>query len=151
MIRARAAVLVLLAMPAGLACGDDDDTADRFRDGYNQAIERLNEVNSDIQESGEQLAAQPGAEIGRQFDRIAETAARTRAELAELEPPEQAREEFEELLAAVQDGIRDIRAAADAARTESQERFNDAAERLSESGQEIAEAEEELKDAVESD
>jgi methyl-accepting chemotaxis protein len=151
MIRARAAVLVLLAMPGGLACGDDDDTADRFRDGYNQAIERLNEVNSDIQESGEQLAAQPGAEIGRQFDRIAETAARTRAELAELEPPEQAREEFDELLAAVQDGIRDIRAAADAARTESQERFNDAAERLSESGQEIAEAEEELKDAVESD
>jgi methyl-accepting chemotaxis protein len=151
MIRARAAVLVLLAIPSGLACGDDDDTADRFRDGYNQAIERLNEVNSDIQESGEQLAAQPGSEIGRQFDRIAETAARTRAELAELEPPEQAREEFDELLAAVQDGIRDIRAAADAARTESQERFNEAAERLSESGQEIAEAEEELKDAVESD
>jgi methyl-accepting chemotaxis protein len=151
MIRARAAVLVLLAVPVGLACGDDDDTADRFRDGYNQAIERLNEVNSDIQESGEQLAAQSGDEIGRQFDRIAETAARTRADLAELEPPEQAREEFDELLAAVQDGIRDIRAAADAARTESQDRFNAAAERLSQSGQEIAEAEEELKDAVESD
>jgi hypothetical protein len=151
MISARAAILVLLTVPAGLACGDEDGTADRFRDGYNQAIERLNEVNSSIQESGEALSAAPGDEIGRQFDRIAETAARTRAELAELEPPEQAREEFDELLAAVQEGITDIRAAADAARTENQNRFNEAAERLSESGQEIADAEQELKDAVETD
>jgi|Tabmets5t2r1_1033131.scaffolds.fasta_scaffold14646_3 hypothetical protein len=151
MIRVRAAVLVLLAVPSGLACGDEDGAGDRFREGYNQAVERLNEVNSNIQESGEELAAQPGDEIGRQFDRIAETAARTRAELAELEPPEQAREEFDALLAAVEDGIRDIRAAADAARTENQARFNEAAERLSETGQEIGEAEQELKDAVESD
>src|SRR5918992_2404954 len=98
MISARVALLVLLTVPAGLSCGDEDGAADRFRDGYNQAIERLNEVNSSIQESGEDLAAQPGDEIGRQFDRIAETAARTRGELAELEPPEQAREEFEALL-----------------------------------------------------
>ena len=151
MISARVALLVLLTVPAGLACGDEDGAADRFRDGYNQAIERLNEVNSNIQESGEDLAAQPGDEIGRQFDRIAETAARTRGELAELEPPEQAREEFEALLAAVQEGVRDIRAAADAARTENQDRFNEAAEQLSESGQDIAAAEQELKDAVESD
>jgi hypothetical protein len=151
MIRVCAALLVLLAVPSGLACGDEDGADDRFREGYNQAVERLNEVNSNIQESGEELAARPGDEIGREFDRIAETAARTRAELAELEPPEQAREEFDALLAAVEDGIRDIRAAADAARTENQARFNDAAERLSETGQEIGEAEQELKDAVESD
>jgi DNA repair exonuclease SbcCD ATPase subunit len=151
MIRACAAAVALLAVPAGLACGGEDETAERFREGYNRAIERLNEVNSNIQESGEDLAAQPGGEIGRQFDRIAETAARTRADLAELDPPEQARAEFDELLAAVQDGIRDIRSAADAARTENQARFNEAAERLSESGQDIAAAEQELKDAVESD
>jgi hypothetical protein len=151
MLRVCAAALVLLAAPAGLACGDDDGTADRFRDGYNRAVERLNEVNSNIQESGDDLAAQPGSEIGREFDRIAETAARTRAELAELEPPDEARDEFEDLLAAIEDGVRDIRAAADAARTENQDRFNEAAEQLSESGEEIGEAEQELKDAVESD
>jgi hypothetical protein len=151
MIRARAAALLLLAAPAGLACGDESGATDRFRDGYNQAIERLNEVNSNIQERGEELTAQPGAEIGREFDRIAATAARTRDDLAELEPPDDAREEFDDLLAAIEDGIRDIRAAADAARTEKQERFNAAAEQLSESGGEIARAEQNLKDAVESD
>jgi tetrahydromethanopterin S-methyltransferase subunit G len=151
MISARAAALVLLATASGLACGDEDGAAERFRDGYNQAIQRLNEVNSNIQERGEELAAQPGEEIGREFDRIAATAARTHEELAELEPPEEAKEEFDELLAAVQEGVRDIRAAADAARTENQDRFNEAAERLSETGQDIAAAEQELKDAVESD
>jgi acyl-CoA reductase-like NAD-dependent aldehyde dehydrogenase len=151
MISARAAVLVLLAVPAGLACGEDDGAADRFREGYNRAVERLNEVNSDIQESGEELAARPGDEIGREFDKIAETAAQTRDDLAELEPPDRAKEEFEDLLAAIEDGIGDIRAAADAARRENQERFNEAAERLSESGEEIGAAEQELKDAVESD
>jgi hypothetical protein len=151
MIRARAAALVLLAATAGLACGGEDETADRFRDGYNAAIERLNEVNSNIQEQGAELTARPGGEIGREFDRIAETAAQTRADLAALEPPERAREEFDELLDSIEDGISDIRAAADAARRENQDRFNEAAEQLSESGQDIAAAEQNLKDAVESD
>jgi uncharacterized membrane protein YccC len=146
---ARAApFLVVLALAA---CGGDDETEDRFREGYNAAIQRLNEVNANIQESGEELASKPGHAIGREFDRIADTAARTRADLAELEPPEDARDEFDELLEAIADGVSDIRAVAEAARRENQARFQEATERLSESGEEIAEAEAELKDAVESD
>jgi hypothetical protein len=151
MVRPLVVAVVLLAALGGLACGGDDGAADRFREGYNRAIQRLNEVNSNIQESGAELAARPGDEIGREFDRIAETAARTRDDLAELEPPDEAREEFDELLAAIEDGVRDIRAAADAARSGNQDRFNEAAERLSESGREIGAAEQALKDAVESD
>jgi hypothetical protein len=151
MTAARAAALVLVAAGVGLGCGGEDDTADQFRDDYNAAIEGLNEVNTNIQESGAELAGKPGGQIAGEFDRIAEAAERTRSNLAELDPPEDARDEFDELLAAIEDGVDDIRAVADAARQENQERFREATQALSESGQEISEAEAELKDAVESD
>ena len=151
MTRARAAVFLLLAALVGGGCGDDDDTADQFRDGYNAAIERLNEVNANIEDSGQELTTQPGSEIAQEFDRIAETAAQTRADLADLEPPEDARDEFDELLGAIEEGVANIRAVADAAREGNREQFREATQGLSESGEEISEAETELKDAVESD
>ena len=151
MIRARGATLLLIAALVGAGCGDDDDTANQFREGYNAAIERLNEVNTDIQESGEELASQPGGEIAREFDRIADTAAQTRSDLADLQPPEDARDEFDELLGAIEAGVDNIRAVADAARDGNQQEFLDATQALSESGEEISAAEKELKDAVESD
>jgi acyl-CoA reductase-like NAD-dependent aldehyde dehydrogenase len=151
MTGARAAAFVAVAALMAAGCGGEDETADEFRDGYNAAIERLNQVNSNIQESGEELASKSGSEIAREFERIAETAAQTRADLADLEPPEGARDEFNELLGAIEEGVADIRAVAKAARTENQQQFQDATEALSESGGEISEAENELKDAVESD
>lgn len=151
MTSARAAAFVLLAALVGLGCGGEDETADRFRDGYNAAIQRLNAVNSNLEESGEELTSKPGGEIAREFDRIADTAARTRADLAELEPPEDARDEFDELVAAIEDGVGDIRAVAEAARRENQDRFREATEQLSERSEEISKAETELKDAMESD
>jgi hypothetical protein len=150
MTRPRAALLLLLAALVGAGCGGEDETADRFKDGYNAAIERLNDVNANIQESGEQLAAQSGSEIGKEFDRIAATAAQTRAELADLRPPEDARDEFDELLGAIRGGVSNIRAVADAARAGNQEQFQEATEALAESGEEISEAERRLKDAVDS-
>jgi acyl-CoA reductase-like NAD-dependent aldehyde dehydrogenase len=151
MTRAPAAIFLLLAALVAVGCGQDDDSADQFRDGYNAAIQQLNSVNNDVRASGEELATRPGPEIAREFDRIAETAARTRADLAKLEPPEGAGDEFDELLAAIEDGVASIRAVANAARKENQQQFLDAREALSESGEEISAAENELKDAVESD
>jgi uncharacterized membrane protein YccC len=145
----RLAALVLFATLLAAGCGGEDEGADRFREGYNAAVERLNEVNSDIQASGEELASKPGGQIAREFDRIADTAGQTRAELEDLSPPEDARDEFERLLTAIEDGVRDLRAVADAARRENQDRFLEATQSLSESGQEISEAENALKDAVE--
>jgi hypothetical protein len=151
MIRVRAAGFLLLAALIGVGCGGDDDTTDQFRNGYNAAIERLNEVNTNLEESGEELVSQPGSKIAREFERIARAAAQTRAELAELAPPGEARDEFDQLLAAIRDGVKSIREVADAAREGNQDRFQEATEALSESGQEISQAEAELKDAVESD
>jgi hypothetical protein len=145
---ARVATFMLCAALLWTGCGGEDEEANEFREGYNAAVERINQVNSNIEESGQELASKPGGEIAREFERIADTAAQTRAELAELDPPEEARDEFDELLAAIKDGVEDIRAVADAARSENQDRFLEATQALSESGQEISEAENELKDAV---
>jgi acyl-CoA reductase-like NAD-dependent aldehyde dehydrogenase len=151
MIRARAAAFLLLAALVGVGCGEDDETTGQFRDGYNAAIERLNEVSTDIQESGEEPTTKPGSEVARELERVADAAAQARAELAELEPPEDARDEFDALLAAIRDGVRNFRAAADAARAEDQDRFQEAKQELSGSSEEISRADDELKDAVESD
>ena len=151
MTRGPAAIVLLLAALVAAGCGEDDDTADQFRDGYNAAIQRLNAVDTDIQESGEDVATKPGPQIAREFNRIAETAAQTRTDLAELEPPERARDEFDELLAAIEGGVASLRAVANAARKENQQQYQDATEALSESSEEISAAENELKDAVETD
>jgi uncharacterized membrane protein YccC len=151
MVRSRAAGFLLLAALIGLGCGEGDETTNQFREGYNAAIERLNEVNTNLQESGEELTSQPGSKIAREFEGIADTAAQTRSELAELQPPEEARDEFDDLLAAIGQGVDDIRGVADAARSRNQVRFQEATEALEESAQEISAAEQELKDAVESD
>lgn len=148
MIRTRVAALALaLALPAG-GCGGEDDGANEFREGYNAAVERLSEVNTGVQDSGRNLAGKSGAEISREFGRIADIAAQTRERLDGLDPPEDADDEFERLLAALDQGVRDIRSAAEAARREDRERFAEAAEALAESGQEINRAESALKDAV---
>jgi serine phosphatase RsbU (regulator of sigma subunit) len=151
MIRARAALFLLLTALVAVGCGGEDESADEFRDGYNAAIMRLNDVNSSIQETGEELASKPGDEIAQEFDRIAETTAQTREDLSELEPPDRARFAFEELLAAIEEGVEDLRAVASAARTENRQQYEDATEALAASAEEISEAETELKDAVESD
>jgi hypothetical protein len=151
MIRARAASVLLLVGLVGAGCGESDDTASQFRDDYNDAIGPLNAVNSSIEEAGEDISSKSGPQISREFDRIAESADRTRFELSNLEPPEGAQDELDALVAAIDDGIDDLRAVARAAKQENQQRYVDATEALSESGEEISRAEMELKDAVESD
>jgi hypothetical protein len=151
MIRACAAAVVLLMGLLGAGCGESDDAANQFRDDYNDAIGPLNAVNSSIEEAGEDVGSKSGPQISREFDRIARSADRTRSELSNLEPPEGAQDELDELVAAIDDGTEDLRAVARAAKEEDQQQFAEATEALSESGEEISRAEMELKDAVESD
>src|SRR5918996_6653072 len=121
MIRARAAVVLLLLGLVAAGCGESDESANQFRDDYNDAIGPLNPVNSRIQEAGEDAGRMSGPQISREFDRIADSADRTRFELSNLEPPEGAQDELDALVAAIDDGIRDLRAIARAARQENQQ------------------------------
>jgi hypothetical protein len=137
--------LVLIAFLGG--CGDDEET-DQFREDYNAAVERLSEIDTEINSAASGAAEQSNQEIAEEFGSIAQTAERTRTDLAALEPPDDAQDEFDTLLAALQDGVSNLRAVANAAKQDDPEAAREAARELAQSGEEINAAEEALKDAV---
>jgi hypothetical protein len=148
MTRTRLAAIALALALGAAGCGGGGDDADQFREDYNAAVDRLNEVNTNIQESGQSIASQSGEEIAEDFNRIAETAEKTRQDLEDLDPPDDAQQEFDRLLSSVEEGVQALRATAEAAREENQQRFLEAAQRLSQTGEKITDAESALKQAV---
>ncbi len=148
MNRTRAAALAAMTLAIALpvaACGGDD--SDEFREDYNAAVEDLSKVNDDIGQAAG-AAGDSNKQIAKKFDEIADTAEQTRTDLAALEPPEDAKEEFDELLAALKKGVADLRAVADAAISNDPAAATQAVADLSKSGAEITKAENALKDAV---
>jgi hypothetical protein len=137
--------LLLLAFLGG--CGDDEET-DQFREDYNAAVERLSKIDAEIGTAASGAAGQSNQEIAEEFGGIAQTAEQTRSDLSELEPPDDAKDEFDELLAALEDGLANLRAVANAARQDDPKGAREAARELAQSGEEINAAEEALKDAV---
>jgi ABC-type transporter Mla subunit MlaD len=134
-----------VALPAA-GCGGDD--SDQFREDYNAAVERLSKINSDIGSAAGGAAGQSNDAIAREFDKIADTAEQTRSDLAELDPPDDAKEEFDTLLASLEQGVDDLRAVASAAKSDNPAKANEAVRDLARTGQEITEAENALKKAV---
>jgi hypothetical protein len=124
-------VLVLLAM-AG--CGGGDDS---FAEDYNKAVEPLAGLQSEMGTSA------------RQFDRLAEKTRQTRANLADLDPPEDAQEEMDTLLSGLAGVTEDLTAVADAVRSKDSVKQQRAAKRLVESSTEVQRAETALQQAVE--
>jgi len=125
-----AALLVLLAL-AG--CGGEDSS---FTEDYNHAVRplaRLGEVGSE-----------PAA-----FERLARSTERTRANLAKLDAPEEAQEEFDALLARLDDVTRDLGAVASAERSKDVVKQRRAARRLVRSSNAVERAETALKEALE--
>lgn len=111
------ATCLLLAVLLGLSgCGESDSEADGFSEGYNAAIERLGRVNQELAGLEASSRSRSNRAIGRAFDRFAEAVESTRGDLARLEPPERAAQEFAGLLAALDESVSASRRAAAAAR-----------------------------------
>jgi alanyl-tRNA synthetase len=146
MKRCLTAVATVLLV-AVTACGESEDNS--FREDYNQAVKPLSELNSDIGNS----ISTPGddkknAEVAQQFEALAAKTEQTRANLSELDAPEDAKEELDKLLAALQGSIDDFKAVAQAAKDSDPAAAKQAAEDLQESGAAIGEAETALQNAV---
>jgi hypothetical protein len=124
------ALLVLLA-PA--ACGGSDSS---FAEDYNQAVKPLSRL-------GQGMGTQAS-----EFDRLARRTEQTRANLAKLEAPEDARTEFDTLLASLNRVTGDLSAVADATRSKDVVRQKRAAKRLVRSSGEVQRAEADLRRAV---
>jgi uncharacterized phage infection (PIP) family protein YhgE len=140
------ALAALLAVGAP-ACGGDDDS-DQFREDYNAAVDKLSKINTDIGTAAGGATKQSNKTIANEFDQIADTAEQTRSRLSDLDPPEDAKDEFDKLLSALETGVQDLRAVAKAARANSPQEANQAVKKLAQTGQQITEAENALKAAV---
>jgi hypothetical protein len=149
MTRTRLGALAALAVAFSLsisACGESDDNS--FKEDYNAAVKPLTELNSNLDDSLGDSAGKSNDAIAKEFEQLADKAAQTRANLAELDPPEDAKQEFDRLLAALRDGTNDLGAVADAAKGDNPTDAARAAQELVKSGTKIQEAETALQDAV---
>jgi hypothetical protein len=125
------AVLVLLVV-AGCGGGNDSFTGD-----YNKAVKPL----ANLQTGG-------GSSAGK-FDRLADRTRQTRRNLADLDPPDDAQDELDKLLAGLDGVTRDLSAVANAMRSKNPKEQADAAKQLVESSSEVQKAETALQQAVE--
>jgi hypothetical protein len=149
MNRTRLAVALALACLLGIAftaCGEDENN--EFKEDYNTAVKPLSELNRDIGSSLSGAAGQSNDAIATQFDKLADKAQQARDNLAELDPPEDAKESFDKLLSSLQDGTDDLRAVASAAKEGDPQEARQAAQDLVSSGQEIQKAETALQKDV---
>ena len=126
-----ALVLVLLAV-AG--CGEAESS---FTSDYNEAVKPLSEL-------GQGLGSNPAA-----FDRLAKSATQTRKNLAKLDAPEDARDEFKALLGRLDAVTADLTEVASAERDRDVVRQRRAAKELVRSSNSLERAETALKQAVE--
>lgn len=150
MSRTRTGALAALLAGFSLAlaaCGGDDDNA--FKEDYNRAVKPLSELNADIGSSIGGAGGKSNDEIAKEFDNLAAKAQQTRDNLADLDPPEGAEEQFDELLSSLQTGTEDLRAVAAAAKEADPAAAGEASRDLVESGTQIQKAETALQDAVE--
>jgi hypothetical protein len=124
--------LLVLLLVAG--CGGSDDS---FTEDYNEAGRPLSELNGEL-----------GSSAG-EYDRLAKRTRQTRENLADLDPPEGAQDELDELLEGLDKVTRDLGAVADAVRSKDPVRHARAAKRLVRSSAEVRRAENGLRRAVE--
>ena len=125
------ALLVLLVV-AG--CGGSDDS---FTDDYNEAVKPLSELGANV-----------GSSAG-EFDRLAAKTKKTRDNLADLDPPDDAQDEMDKLLTGLEGVTRDLSAVADAVREKDPAQQAEAAKQLVQSSSEVQRAETALQQAVE--
>jgi hypothetical protein len=124
--------LVLLAV-AGCGGGSDDS----FTEDYNKAVKPLSELKSNM-----------GTDAA-QFDKLAERTDETRDNLADLDPPEDAQDEMDRLLAGLDRVTEDLSGVADAVRSKDPVEQQNAAKRLVQSSADVQQAETALQQAVE--
>ena len=142
--RRLAALLPILAVSAAVAaCGGSDD-AD-FVDGYNKAVAPLNTMMSDL---GSTSAGDPAA-ASKSLNQVADGLDEVKTKLAALEPPSDAKDEFDKMLGALETGTDQVRDMAAAAKSGNIEKLTKATSDFSATGTDLASLEQQLRQVVE--
>jgi len=127
--------VMLLVLLAVAGCGGG--SSDSFTEDYNKAVKPLSELQSNM-----------GTDAA-QFDKLADRTGETRDNLADLDPPDDAQEEMDKLLAGLDRVTEDLSAVAEAVRSKNPAKQQDAAKALVESSANVQQAETALQQAVE--
>ena len=142
--RRLAALIPVLAVSAAVAaCGGSDD-AD-FVDGYNKAVAPLNTTMSEL---GSTSPSDPSA-ASKSLNQVADGLDEVRTNLAALEPPADAADEFDQMLGALDKGTDQVREMAGAAKSGNIEKLTKATADFSATGTDLVKYEEQLRTLVE--
>jgi hypothetical protein len=145
LVHRAAPFLALLALAAPAACGDNDNA---FKEDYNQAVEPLSSLGDDVGQSLSGASGKSNKELASRYDGLADRMNEVRGNLARLDPPDDAQDELDALVASLRKGTKDLRSLGDAARSGDPAEAQDAAAALVRAGQEIQSAETDLQQAV---
>jgi hypothetical protein len=145
LVRRAAPFLALLALAAPIACGDNDNA---FKEDYNQAVEPLSSLGDDVGQSLSRASGESNKELASRYNDLADRMKEVRGNLARLDPPDDAQDELDALVASLRKGTKNLRSLADAARSGDPAEAQDAAAALVRTGQEIQSAETDLQQAV---
>lgn len=141
--RPAALPLVLAVTLVAAGCGSSDD-AD-FVDGYNAAVAPLSTTMSGLSSSP---AGDPAA-ASKALDQVADGLDDVRADLAALDPPEDAADEFDRMLGALEKGTKQVRAMAGATKQGDVKQLTKATADFSATGTDLVTIEQELRTILE--
>ena len=128
---------------AAAGCAGSEDA--EFVDGYNAAVAPLSTTMSRLSSS---LAGDPAA-ASKSLDQVAGRLVDVRADLAALDPPEDAADEVDRMLGALKKGTKRVRAMARATKDGDLKRLSKVTTDLSATGTELVTIEQELRTIVE--
>jgi hypothetical protein len=128
---------VLALALAGAGCGDSEQND--FVEGYNAATAPLTELTTDLSGSPSQDS----------LDRMADGLADVKTKLAALDPPDDAQDELDRMLAALDANVDQVRKLAKAVKSSDVEQLSAATQAFSAKGTDLVAAEQALRTAVE--
>ena len=148
MIRPRIALAALLVVCSPLVAGCGENENNTFKEDYNEAVGPLSTTNTDLTGSIEGTPDQSNAVIAEEFSDLADKTAQARDNLSALDPPDDAKEDLDKLVASMGRGVEDLRAVARAAEDADPAAGRQAKQDLVASAQQIQKAETALQEAV---
>ena len=130
-------VPVLALALAGAGCGDSEQND--FVEGYNAATAPLTELTTDLS----------GSPSPASLNQMADGLEDVKARLAELDPPDDAQDELDRMLTAIDANTEQVRKMAKAVKSQDVEKLTAASQEFSAKGTQLVEAEQALRTAVE--
>lgn len=140
-------MLLLPALAVALAAaGCGDDGKNDFIEGYNAATQPLGQLMSDL--GGATTGADGQAEAEQKLVKMADGLDDVEGRLRELEPPSDAKDEYDRMLAALDENIAQVRTMAKAVKSGDVDKLTKATTEFSKKGTELVEAETALRSVV---